>query len=319
MPSHFVGKEWFMTLCRPSSLLESDQEPQPFRGGRRVWNGKLHSDHWNPSWGFPHGWSLLWPPPFSSPKRVGSQKIFQGQFASQKSACPRGKADEKPSIDTIETSGNPQFKGVDEPWTDPSCFMPVGKVGYVFNKQTFPLHVKNHLMSWNNQPATGNSFPLSCHVWKQLGFPTPLASSLCATSPCWHAKKKTDISRTKLSQDPKKTKPNALCVAYLFHSNSFLKHWKKNGQKPNHQHLFFSTPSLLKAPWSLSCSGLVSVPSWCPQGCCVAEGDLEWKGGQFHNARFEVFEVITPEADNELQESTCCCHVKTEKTAQKKR
>ena len=222
MPSHFVGKEWFMTLCRPSSLLESDQEPQPFRGGRRVWNGKLHSDHWNPSWGFPHAWSLLWPPPFSSPKRVGSQKIFQGQFASQKSACPRGKADEKPSIDTIETSGNPQFKGVDEPWTDPSCFMPVGKVGYFFNKQTFPLHVKNHLMSWNNQPATGNSFPLSCHVWKQLGFPTPLASSLCATSPWWHAQKKTDISRTKLSQHPKKNKPNALCVAYLFHSNSFL-------------------------------------------------------------------------------------------------
>ena len=59
----------------------------------------------------------------------------------------------------------------------------------------------------------------------------------------------------------------------------------------------------------------MSVPSWCPQrwtawqkvmgsghGKQVVNVYLEWKGGQFHHARFEVFEVITPDADNELHD-----------------
>lgn len=104
-----------MTLCRPSSLLESDQEPQPFRGEGESEMGNCTVTI-GTLVGGSHTREACFDHPLSLPqKEWGLKKIFQGQFASQKSACPRGKADEKPSIDTIETSGNPQFKGVDEP------------------------------------------------------------------------------------------------------------------------------------------------------------------------------------------------------------
>lgn len=84
-----------MTLCRPSSLLESDQEPQPFgRGGesemgnRTVTIGTLVGD--SHTWGylillfFPKDLKLALTTPFLFPKRNGSQKIFQEQFVGSR-------------------------------------------------------------------------------------------------------------------------------------------------------------------------------------------------------------------------------------------
>lgn len=91
---------------------------------------------------------------------------------------------------------------------------------------------------------------------------------------------------------------------------------KGNGQKPKHQHLFCSTPSLLI--WRLD---LYHVLAWCLCHPGVHKGGQRgrrwwvpgmgskfwtsiWngRGGSFTMHRFEVFEVITPEADNELHD-----------------
>ena len=380
----FLGRSGLWRPADPHLCSNLIKSLSHLAGGRRVWNGKSHSDHRNPSWGFAHvglfdiavfsqRLEACFDHPISLPQKEwvsknlsmavcwfkNSKKWFLWNWRwrcrislsrSQHDlnswpTCPRRNTDEKPSmlkVDTFETSGNPQFKGVDEPWIDPSCFMLVGKVGYfvyLFRNKPF-LYMSKTIWSWKINPRLETASHCPAMSGNNLGSQRHWLLVYAQRHPGDMPKNKQTSAELKSANTKKKTKPNAFlepAFSFLFFF-SFKK--KKMAKSQNHQ-ICSNTPSLLKTRLDL-----YHVLAWClchpgefvffrkalELGSCMTCGDgiLAWEPCFFQRLFGYLRghpEVLKWELQKQIilllwfrnfESVSSVCHVKSEKTAQKK-